>query len=253
MIAAMGSRARYGWAFGLTAAVGLAGQTLLFLERQAWKLEGSLREDLRVVLFLHAGPEDSKVKVIEEKLRAMPEVAEVRFVAADEALAALKREDPELVESVALLDENPLPGAFEVRPAPEALPRLAAWVSTVRPLAEWFDIRYKPGQVQAILTARFYAHLLKVVLSALLCAGAALALSALSSGLRHAHSPRAAARGALAGALGAAAGALLAAGLAWPLRRLELLWAWPAASAQLTLLASGALIGWSLPPWRDEA
>src|ERR1019366_10741978 len=125
---AMGAKARAGWVFAFAAAAALAGQTLLLVEGQCRKLETALRDDFRVVLFLRGPLEDSKRMVLEEKRRAQPEVADVRYVSPEEGLAALRREDPELVDSVALVGENPLPGAFEVRPAPQALPRLAAWV-----------------------------------------------------------------------------------------------------------------------------
>src|SRR6187551_393770 len=123
----MGAKARLMSLLALAAAAGLAGETLLLAERHCSRLEASLRDDFRVVLFTRASLEESRAKVLEEKLRSAPEVADVRFIPADEALAALKRDDPELADSVALVGDNPLPAAFEVRPAPEAFTHLGAW------------------------------------------------------------------------------------------------------------------------------
>ena len=117
--------------FAFAAAAALAGQTLILVEGQCRRLETALRDDFRVVLFLRGPLEDPKRLVLEERLRAQPEAAAVRYVAPEEGLAALRREDPELVDSVALVGENPLPGAFEVRPAPDAL---RAWPrGSIRP------------------------------------------------------------------------------------------------------------------------
>lgn len=234
----------------LAAAAGLAGETLLLAERHCTRLESSLRDDFRVVLFTRASLEEARAKVLEEKLRAAPEVADVRFVSADEALAALKRDDPELAESTALVGDNPLPAAFEVLPAPEALTHLGAWIDGVRRLAEWSDLRYKPGQVQSILRLRFYAYLLRVTLSTLLClvAGLALALMSLPSGRPSKDKPGPA----LWALAGGAAGAALAVAIAWPLHRDEILWAWPGTLPQAALLAACATLGWSLSLWRAE-
>ena len=237
--------------FAFAAAAGLAGETLLLAERHCSRMEASLRDDFRVVLFSRASLEQARAKVLEEKLRAAPEVADVSFVSADDALAALKRDDPELAESVALVGDNPLPAAFEVRPAPEALTHLGAWIDGVQSLADWSDLRYKSGQVQAILRLRFYAHLLRMTLSTLLCLIAGLALVVLSESVKAGTAARRAP--AAWATAGGAVGALLAIAIAWPLHRDELLWAWPEPLAQAAVLAACATLGWSLSLWRVEA
>ncbi len=243
----MGAKARLPVLFAFAAAAGLAGETLLLAERHCSRLEASLRDDFRVVLFTRPSLEEARAKVLEEKLRATPEVADVRFIPADEALAALKRDDPELAESVALVGDNPLPAAFEVRLSPESLTHLSAWIDGAQRLADWSDLRYKPGQVQAILRLRFYAHLLRMTLSTLVCLLAAVALGALSSSVRPRTAPT------VWSAAGGALGALIAIAISWPLHRDELLWAWPQPTAQLCLLAACATLGWSLSLWRGEA
>ena len=246
----MGARARAGWVFLFAAAAAMAGQTLILVEGQCRRLETALRDDFRVVFFLRGTLEDSKRLVLEEKLRAQPEVSDLRYVSPEDALAALRRADPELLDSVALVGENPLPGAFEARPAAAALPRLAAWIGSAEGLADWSDVRWKPAQLEAILRAQLYGRWLRLTLSTLLCAAAALVLWALIGSLRgHARDRRLPA----AGALGGAAGLALSALAAWPLRRDGLLWAWPGAWTQVAVVAACAALGWSLSLWRGEA
>jgi cell division protein FtsX len=251
MTAEGSAKVRLASLFALAAAAGLAGETLLLAERHCTRLESSLRDDFRVVLFTRASLEEARVKVLEEKLRAAPEVADVRFISADEALAALKRDDPELAESVALVGDNPLPAAFEVRPTPESLTHLSAWVGGVQRLADWSDVRYKHGQVQVILRLRFYTYFLRMTLSTLLCLLTGLALGALSTSVRAGGAGRR--EPVLWATAGGAVGALLAVAISWPLHRDELLWAWPQPFAQIALLAACATLGWSLSPWRSES
>jgi hypothetical protein len=245
----MGAKARSGWVFLFAAAAAMAGQTLILVEGQCRRLETALRDDFRVVFFLRGPLEDSKRLVLEEKLRAQPEISDLRYVSPEDGLAALRREDPELVDSVALVGENPLPGAFEARPSAAALPRLAAWIGSVEGLADWSDVRWKPAQLEAVLRAQLYGRWLRLTLSTLLCAAAALVLWALLGSLRgHVRDRRLTG----AGALGGAAGLALAALAAWPLRRDGLLWAWPAAWTQAAVVAACAALGWSLSLWRGE-
>lgn len=248
-------KARLASLFTLAAAVGLAGETLLLAERHCSRLEQSLRDDFRVVLFLGAPMEEARAKVIEEKLRSAPEVADVRYVSADDALAALKREDPELAESVALVSDNPLPAGFEVRPAPESFTHLGAWLDGAQRLAEWSDVRYKPDQVSAILRLRFYARLLRMTLSTLLCLAAGLALAVVGWPLVTAKSKphHDWAVPVWWAAAGGATGAALALAIAWPLHRDELLWAWPQPLAQAALVAACAVLGWSPSLWRSDS
>ncbi|MBI4371279.1 MAG: hypothetical protein HY552_03160 [Elusimicrobia bacterium] len=238
------------WVFAFAAAAGLAAQTLLVLERQCRRLEDVLAGDLRVVFFLRSPLEESRRKIAEETLRAQPEAAEVRYVSPGQALAFLRREDPELVDAVALVGDNPLPGAFEVKPASESLSRLAAWIGAAQGLGDWSDVRWKPAQLAAALRARLYARWLRLMLSSLLCAAAGLALWALARRLRRGGADEAAL--ALAGALGGAAGLALGALAAWPLARAGPLWSWPPAWTQALVAAACAALGWSLSLWRAE-
>ncbi len=160
----------------------------------------------------------------------------------------------EMVDSVvALVGENPLPGAFEVRrPAPEALPRLAARIGSAEGLADWSDVRWKAAQLQAVLRARLYGHWLRLdAQHPALRRAAALApcgrCSARCAGARATRACRGPERS--------------AARRGWRWRRSSRgrcgasgpLWAWPAAWTQAAAVAACGGMGWSLSLWRGEA
>lgn len=245
--------------FVLGAAVGLGGETLALIQRQCLRVEQVLREDFRVVLFLKAEPEEGREKVLEEQLRALPDVEDVRAVSSQEALDALRREEPRLVEAVSFLSDDPLQPAFEVKLADGALGRLPQWLARAGALADWSDVRYKPAQVEAILQAAFYARFVGVALSGLVCLAALLALAGLWSSVApgKAHGPGwgrallahpAAAAGALAGGI---FGAGAAAAIALPLKAGVVGLAWPSAAQQAAILAAAAVSGWTLCGLRD--
>jgi len=237
---------------GLSA--GLGGESLLFLEGQCGRIETSLRDDFKVVLFLRNDLDEGKRKILEEQLRAFPEVEDVRGVSKQEALANLKRADPELVDSIILVGENPLHSAYEVRLGEAGIGRLEDWLSRAQELADWADIRYKPSEVEAILRVQFYGRFLSLALSAIACLVAAMALGGLwSTGRRGgrggfkgraelAHSGL----HAIMGAAGAAVGACAVFLMVLPMRQLSSWWAWPSSSSQMGLAVCAAVIGWVL-------
>jgi cell division protein FtsX len=222
--------------FLLAIMAGMAGESLVLVRTQVSRFENLLREDFRVLLFLKNDLPDSQEKVLEDKLLGLPDVSEARFVSRDAALAALRQDDPELVDSVTWMGDNPLRSAFEVRPAAGALGRFGDWLAAVRGVADWADLRYRPGQVRAILQAQLYGHFLSLILSALLC----LACAALAATLWWARSP-VAWRAAVPAAAGAAVGLVLALGAAWPARQYLPWWGLPAAGHQLAVWGAAAL------------
>lgn len=224
---------------------GLVGETLLFLERQSAKIESVLVDDFRVVLFLKSDPEAGRERVLEEQLLGLPGVLEARYVSRRDALAALRRDEPDLVESALLLSDNPLLPAFEVKLDEDSLARVGQWVVEAQDVADWADVRYKSGQVQAALQAQFYRHTINIVLSAAVCAASLLLLTGLWPAGRVV-----ARRHEWESGLSAAAGGLAGAGLTGlvvlQVRMLTPWWAWPSAPRQFLLAAGASALGWIL-------
>lgn len=228
---------------------GLAGETLLVLKRHCAGIQSALQADFRVLAFLKGDPDAGRLKVLGEKLEALEGVEEARFVSRDEALSRMRERAPELVEAVTWLGESPLPQAFELRLSPEILGRFPQWLAAAAPVSEWAELRYKPGQVRAILQAQFYGHFIGLVMGAVFCAAALLFLSffwGVGSGDFHAsrHLPAAG-----LAALGAAAGMAAACLAVSPMRHYFPWWSLPSASQHFLLLAAVSALGGVFLPW----
>lgn len=253
MTPSTGSRraARLLLVFSLGLACAIAGESLLFLEKQSRRVEQILLDDFRVLAFAKPDVGENRLKVLQEKLRALPYVEEARYVSRDEALSALRRGDPEFVESIALLGENPLQAAYELRLAAVGIGGVAQWADQAYAFAEISDIRYKPGQIHAILQAQFYAHFIALVLSVVICLAAIVAAVLLwAIGPARLDSEAAACAGA------AAAAAVCGLGLTYlfvlPLRDLYSWWAWPSALSQVLLVLAAAAGGLVMAPWKQH-
>ncbi|MDD5656849.1 MAG: hypothetical protein PHF00_06295 [Elusimicrobia bacterium] len=219
---------------------GVGGESLLLVRAQAERFADLLREDFKVLFFLKEEPSESQAKLIEERLLGLPETARAVYVPREDSLAALRREDPELVDSIIWVAGNPLSPAFEARLKPSGLDRFETWLAAAGGAAAWTETRYRPAQLRAMLQARLYVHFLDLVWSALLCASAAALIAALCLG---AAPPSRGSWAAVAGlaAAGTAAGMILAAAAAWPARAYLPWWGHPPLLRQLALWAGVSL------------
>lgn len=243
-------RTRLLLAFLLGLAAGVGGGALLVMERQCGKIESLLREDFRVLLFLKAEPDQTGQEVLEEKLMALPDVEEARYVSRQEALSRLRREDPELVESVTLLGENPLDPAYEVKLGAGAFGSFPQWAAQAHSVADWADLRFKPAQIQAILQAQFYGRFMNLASSAAVCLAALMALAGLWGFARRTRSAPAWSlrppTSLLVSAAGGACGAGLSLLMALPMRFFPPGWAWPSGARVVLLVLAAAVAGWAL-------
>jgi cell division protein FtsX len=221
------------------ALAGLVGESLLFLETQCARVAELMTADFRAVVFLKPGVAEERAKVVADQLRALGGVDALRYVPREDALEALRRGDPALVESTALIGENPLPNAIEASFTPDAVGRAAQWTEGAYGLSEVEEVRYRPAQAKAILQAQFYRHFLRLVMDiALVIVALVLAYVLWWHGPakpEHENLKRAA-----AAAASAAGGMTMAYLLVWPLKSLYAWWAWPGPGRQLALLAVAA-------------
>lgn len=233
------------WIFFLGSLCGVAGETLLFMRQQCRHVESSLSEDFRVLAFLNSDLSASKGQILEEEVRALPGVVDVRHLSRDSALTFLKERDPEMIKSVSVLGENPLNSVLEIQLTSEMLPQLSQWIDAASKLPELSDLRFKPLQVQAILQVQFYRHFLDLAMSLVAVPWFLGAVLGLWYGFNGFTAPQvsrvllpqlaAAAAGTLAGM-----GAVYAAAV--PMNSAPL-WLWPSVGSQAALLLAGLAAG----------
>lgn len=83
------------------------------------KALATLAERVEVVAFVLRGTPTETISQASQDISAFPEVLEVKFVNADQALSRARRELVEFKEAYRDLEVNPLPASFEVRLRPE--------------------------------------------------------------------------------------------------------------------------------------
>ncbi|QZA32791.1 permease-like cell division protein FtsX [Hydrogenibacillus sp. N12] len=114
-------------------------------------LTEQMERQVEIRLFLKDGTGPEAVAALEAAIRAMPEVADVRFIPKDEGLRQLKADYKDMADLFDGLEEdNPLPDAFVIKAkSPEetatVAERLAARpeVETIRYGKEWIDVFFQ--------------------------------------------------------------------------------------------------------------
>jgi cell division transport system permease protein len=112
-------------AVGIALALPAGGQMLL---TNVMRLAGESAPTPQISLFLELSADRKAVQEIDGRLKNHPAVRSARFIAREETLARMKKNEG-LNEVIEALPRNPFPDAFVIRPAddgPEAMEQLAA-------------------------------------------------------------------------------------------------------------------------------
>ncbi|MGQ0703970.1 MAG: cell division protein FtsX [Gemmatimonadales bacterium] len=126
----------------------------------------TVAERVEVVAFVLRGTPTETIVVASQDIETFPEVLEVRYVSAEDALARARAELVEFQEAFRDLETNPLPASLEIRLRPEH--RNAASAQAVAERVRGFpfvdDVRYGRDWVQRLDRLRNLAGLVGLVI-----------------------------------------------------------------------------------------
>ena len=125
-----------------------------------------LAERVEVVAFVLRGTPTEAITIASQDIQAFPEVLEVRYVSADEALSRARTELVEFQEAYRDLETNPLPASIEIRLRPEFRDAGNAQRVAERVRAFPFvdDVRYGRDWVQRLDRLRDMAGVIGLVI-----------------------------------------------------------------------------------------
>ena len=136
--------------------IGLFGLTAFNIRRAIEKVE----EKVEIVAYLTDESTQAQIDGAEAEIRALPQVAVVRYVSKTEALATARAEMEEFKDVFSDLENNPLPASFEISLKPgsrspaqveRVAKRMQAYpcVEDVRYGREWLDTIYTLRRIAA--------------------------------------------------------------------------------------------------------
>jgi len=125
-----------------------------------------IAERVEVVAFVLRGTPTEAVTAASQDIQAFPEVLEVRYVSAEEALSRARAELVEFQEAYRDLESNPLPASIEIRLKPEFRDGASAQrvAERVRVFSFVDDVRYGRDWVERLDRLRDMAGVIGLVI-----------------------------------------------------------------------------------------
>ncbi|MCL6634848.1 MAG: permease-like cell division protein FtsX [Peptococcaceae bacterium] len=126
----------------------LGGSLLLVLNANS--VAAGLESSVEISVFLKDRTAPAQIREMEDRLKAMPEVAQVEFVSKERALEEMKKNFGDKKDILAGLEEkNPLPDAFRIKT--RTVEQVAPLARQLEPLAQVDQVRYGQGVVEKLL------------------------------------------------------------------------------------------------------
>lgn len=132
----------------------------------------SLREDIKVIVYLKDGVAPQALAELQRRLKGGPEVASLAYLSKEQALVEFTRQFPSEAHLLEGLGENPLPASLEVTLAPafHSSDAVKRWSERIQALPEVDQVQYSREWAENLATVIGYFELAAMGVGGLLAA-----------------------------------------------------------------------------------
>ncbi len=235
--------------FLLVFAVAVLWQTLLFLDMRLDSYYRELAASFKVIFVVNGQPSNAALEQMGETLNQKEDVASVRLFSPADGLEAVRRQNPQLAESLLLMGKNKMPAYFELKLTPQAVNNIGPLVDNLASEYASLSPRYNADHARLVFYTGLCAKLLRLALlfAGLLFFAFMFFVEAYPAGGLRAHHIGGGVSGVLAGICSCA----FFAALLYPTGFLsEAARVFTTPERQLLLLAFCGLFGWTLSKWQ---
>ncbi|TAL11645.1 MAG: ABC transporter permease [Nitrospirae bacterium] len=133
---------------------------------------GSLREEIKVIVYLRDATSPKEIAQLQGELSGDPAVAAVEFVSREQALATFRAQFPSEERLLNGLGDNPFPASLVVKvgPAYRSSEQVGALVQSLRARAEAEEVLYSQDWIENLAVAVRYLRVLGVGIGVVLAA-----------------------------------------------------------------------------------
>ena len=235
--------------FLLVFAVAVLWQGLLLVDRRFEQYYQELNNSFKVLLTLPLATGSDTLLQLKEQLGQQKEVAAVQVFSSQEAIAKIRRQNPQLAQSLLLMGREQMPPYLEVQLQPFAAKNIESLVVNWQQHFPQAAAHYNAQQAQLVFATGLCIKLLRAAMSfaALLFFIFMFMVEAYPSGTGRSHAGSAF----LAGLLAGGCAGLLFVGLVYPTGFLsEAIQLFTTVYRQILLLVFCGLFGWTLSKWQ---
>ncbi len=150
--------------------LGMGVFLLLYLNAQ--EALGSLKDEIKVVVYLRDSAPPKEIAQVRSELSRDPAVAAVEFVSREQALAAFRTQFPSEERLLNGLGDNPFPASLVVKvgPAYRSSEQVGTLVQKLKALAEVDEVLYSQDWIENLAVAVRYLRVLGVGIGVVLAA-----------------------------------------------------------------------------------
>ncbi len=235
--------------FLLVFAVAVLWQSVLFIDMRLNDYYHKLADSFKVILVVQGKPTNAALEQMGETLNQKADVASVRLFSPADALESVRRQNPQLTESLLLMGKNKMPAYFELKLAERAFGTVGPLVDNLASEYKTLSPRYNVQHAQLVFYTGLCAKFLRLALlfAGLLFLAFMFLVEAYPAAGARAHHISGAFSGVLAGVCSCAFFAVML----YPsgfLNEAARLFTTP--ERQILVLAFCGLLGWTLSKWQ---
>ena len=235
--------------FLLVFAVAVLLQTAVFVNMRLDTYYQELNRSFKMILTVNGTPGNAKLAETGESLNQKEDIAEVRLFSPQDALEAVRRQNPQLADAMLLMGKNKMPAYYELHLNYKAINNIRPFADNLSAEYPFLTPHYNLQHAQLLFYVGLCAKLLNlaVVFALLLFLAFMFLVEAYPSAGPRAHFFS----GAVSGVLAGLASCLFFAVLVYPTGFLsEAVSQFTSLGRQLLLLAFCGLFGWTLSKWQ---
>ena len=233
--------------FLLVFSVVMLWQGVLLADNGVRRYYTELNNSFKMLLSLREYTTDEELQNLSARLQQREGVAEVKAYNAQEALDALHRQNPQLVDTMLLLGNHKMPAYFEVKLDEKAVANIKSFADNLALHFVQLNVRYNAEHARLIVNAGLFCKLLRLVEMVSLLALAVFMFLVEASARRAVSGVS----GFFSGILAAASAVIVLAAVVYPVGYLPQVWNFfISAKQQVILLVMGGLLGWTFSKWQ---
>ncbi|MDO5765099.1 MAG: permease-like cell division protein FtsX [Elusimicrobiales bacterium] len=235
--------------FLLVFAVAVLWQSALFIDMRLNAYYRELSDSFKVIFVVEGSPSNEVLEQMGETLNQKADVASVRLFSPADALESVRRQNPQLTESLLLMGKNKMPAYFELKLADRAVGNVGPLVDNLASEYEKLSPRYNAEHARLVFYTGLCAKFLRLALlfAGLLFLAFMFLVEAYPAAGARAHHVSGALSGVLAGVCSCAFFAVMLYPTGF-LSEAARLFTTP--ERQILVLVFCGLLGWTLSKWQ---
>ncbi len=235
--------------FLLVFAIAVLWQALLLVDMRLSQYYRALESSFKVILTLDGKTDNAALAHMGETLNQKADVASVKLYSSQDGLEVVRKQNPQLAESLLLMGRNKMPAYFELRLTPPAVRNVSALLANLTSEYKGITPHYNAQHAQLVFVTGLCVKLLRMVMlfAVLLFLAFMFLIEAYPSRKRTSH----VLSGMFSGVVAALGAFAFFAVLIYPTGFLsDTVQFFTTPMRQILLLAFCGLLGWTLSKWQ---